>query len=154
MAVITALEMCQQIKDALAKAGLPRTSGLHGAQITGWTKSIGSTGFSCKYLPDDEERRFAGAPPDASLMWHIVVSGRPHLIYREHFGRDGVTLHDPANPELLFAPIRNVFRQLGLDVVGVRLAGWRDFENDDVAYNIYTKELGGLEWPIHTRNGW
>lgn len=128
---------CTKIKDALATAGLGRTSAMGGAEIRGWTESLGSTGFSVR-----KER-----PAEGALVWHIVISGRPHLRYNEQEEcRDGEVydVHDPVCPERLCGQIRSVFESLGLSVLSVRYAGHQRHWDDDVEYEIHTESFSGF----------
>ena len=127
----TALDAVADVHAALAAAGLPRTSRYSGGEMTGWTACFGSTGFSIR--EDD-----AG-----DLVWHVVVSGKPHLTYREY--RDDGGGHEPIAPERLCPRIEAVFRAQGLDVRSVRYGGHQTMWDDDVEYNVVTARPDWLE---------
>jgi hypothetical protein len=145
----TALDMCQSAMDALDEAGLVRTSKLSGGELTGWTDAIGSTGFSCLPLRADDTRRFVRAPAGAQLMWHVVISGKPHLRYTEYEDPssrgDTIAMHSPDNPELLFPRISAVFAQLGFIVQETKYSGCQGHWDDDVEYNVFTDHPSWLE---------
>lgn len=125
----TALETVTTIHAALAAAGLPRTSQWSGGALTGWTECYGSTGFSVRQTEEGD------------LNWHAVVSGKPHLEYRD---RDG-GLHEPINPERLCPRIKAVFEAQGLKVKSVRYSGHQTMWDDDVEYDVVTARPHWLE---------
>lgn len=132
----TGLEAVQAIHAALTKAGFPRTSEMGGADHRGWTTSLGSTGYSVRQLDD------------GTLDWHVVISGKPHLAYREFReiqSNQVQDLHEPLNPEKLFAPIKKVFESLGLSVKEVRNSGHQMKWDDDVEYSLATAHPDWLE---------
>jgi hypothetical protein len=119
------------VQEALGEAGLGRTSGYSGGEITGWIdrNQYGSTGFSVKKLSDGD------------LTWHVVISGKPHLRYREWTERrdgDSIDLHEPVNPNALAPRIRAAFETLGLKVRKVEHTGAQMHWDDDVDYEIVT----------------
>jgi hypothetical protein len=132
MSMRTALDTVTTIHAALAAAGMPRTSRMNGGEIVGWTTSLGSTGFSVR------------ENGDGLLHWHVVVSGKPLLSYREY--RDGDDdLHEPIDPERLDAPIRAVFEAQGLEVRSVGCSGHQTMWDDDVDYTVVTTRPAWLE---------
>lgn len=68
----TGKDWAAAVVQALAAAGMPRNSKLAGGEITGWTTALGSTGFSLR-LTDTGQ-----------IDWHIVISGKPLLEYRQY----------------------------------------------------------------------
>ncbi len=127
-----ALEAVTAIRDAMAAAGLPRTSRYAGGELTGWTEARGSTGFSVR---EDQ---------GGHLSWHVVVSGRPHMRYRS-YRSDGDDLHEPIAPERLNPRIQAVFEGLGMEVLAVRYGGHQTMWDDDVEYDVVTTPPDWLE---------
>jgi hypothetical protein len=85
---------------------------------------------------------------DGRLHWHVVLSGKPHLrysSYRQVSGNDTVTLHEPVNPEGLFAQLRDVFEGMGLTPREMRVSGWQGMWDDDVSYDVVTDHPAWLE---------
>lgn len=132
--MINGLDAAQLIKDALAEAGMPRTSNMGGGEITGWTRVYGSTGFSLRA----GSRREMGDASEGQVDWHIVISGKPLLAYREYRDHDGDTYHEPIRPESLCPKIRQVFESLGMTVHKVRYSGHQTVWDDDINYNVVT----------------
>lgn len=128
----TALETVTAIHSALAAVGLGRTSRMNGGEIVGWTTARGSTGFSVRETDD------------GLLYWHVVISGKPHMRYRE-YRSDDHDLHDPVNPEILEPRIRHVFETQDLDVQSVCCCGHQSHWDDDVDYAIVTTRPPWLE---------
>ena len=145
----TALDVCQSIMDALKEAGLARTSTMSGGELAGWTDAIGSSGFSCLALSTPDIRRFVQAPANAQLMWHVVISGKPHLRYTEYQDitdrGDTISMHSPDAPELLFPRISAVFLRLGFVVQETTYSGCQGHWDDDVEYNVFTSHPSWLE---------
>ncbi len=132
----TGLEMATAVRAALADAGLPRTSTFNGAEMCGWTRNLGSTGFSLR------------ATEDGQVDWHLVVSGKPHLSYREYEDEvddETYVLHEPVRPELLFHRIKAVFASLGLEALNVAWTGHSTSWDDDVCFNVLTEHPDWLE---------
>lgn len=125
---MTGLEAVTAVRQALAEAGMPRTSGFGGAEMRGWIAGnrSGSTGFSVRPLEN------------GNLDWHIVISGKPHLRYKETRCLDDERGHEPINPEQLCPRIQGVFEQLGMSVLRVRDSGYQMVWDDDVEYNVET----------------
>lgn len=133
-------DACQRIHDALEAAGLPRTSRLSGGEIRGVTTAEGSTGFSARVLSD------------GTIDWHIVISGKAAGIkYRDYTdwqGDEQYEMSDPINPDVVIPRIREVFSQLGLQVIDrpetpqqlsrPRCTGWQSHWDDDIDYNVLT----------------
>jgi hypothetical protein len=121
------------MRHALAEAGLGRTSTLNGAEIRGWIAPdhYGSTGFSVK------------TAEDGNLVWHVVLSGKPHLRYRTFIEKDGkggdITMYEPINMDLLHTRIAAAVRSLGIDVREVRSGGYQTHWDDDVDYEVVTR---------------
>jgi len=131
------------VRAALDDAGLNRTSGYSGGEIAGWIdpNHFGSTGFSV--------RRQA----DGNLSWHVVISGKPHLRYREWTERrdgDSIDLHEPVNPETLAPRIKAAFETLGMDIREVSYGGAQMHWDDDVSYNVVTDHPEWLGPPDRT----
>lgn len=132
------------IQDSLDRHGLVRTSTMNGGETAGWIalNRFGSTGFSLR--PNKT----------GGIDWHIVISGEPHLTYREHKefeGDEPVTLHSPTNPEIVYPKIRAAFAALGIEVVSVAYTGHQTMWDDDVDYDIVSTWPGWLE-PHDERN--
>jgi hypothetical protein len=86
MPKISGIRAVLAVKGAMADHGLPRRSELNGEEICGWIEPnrMGSTGFSIRKLPD------------GNILWHVVLSGKPHLKYREYrdvSGEETLDLH-------------------------------------------------------------
>lgn len=130
---LTGIEAVKRVRDSLGAAGLPRTSTLSGGEITGWTSEFGATGFSIR-------------KNGSGVTWHMVVSGKPRLEYREFAeGRGGleVELHEPINPDKLLEPIRKIFesqifRGKNVTIHDVRCTGHSTLFDDDVHYEVTT----------------
>jgi hypothetical protein len=124
---------CQEVKDALANAGLPRTSKYNGGEITGETESIGSTGFSFRR-------------EDGKRYWNIVISGKNAGVkYKDKRSIDPSsdevpTLHVPVNADILISDIKQVFRKLGYNPTSIRLSGWSEMWDDDLNYEVITED--------------
>lgn len=131
---MTGLEAVTLVKQALADAGMPRTSRMNGGELTGWTTNCGSTGFSIREAEGGD------------LLWHIVLSGKPLLDYRHT--EDG---HQPIRPEVLFSRLHHVFTSLGLAVLDVRLSGYQEMWDDDVEYTVVTKRPDWLQGKAEPR---
>jgi hypothetical protein len=132
----TGLQAVTELKEALANAGFGRTSTLGGAELTGWTSAIGSTGFSVR------------RQDDGSLQWHIVVSGKPHFPYRDYEHRSqGETYgyRDPIEPESIAPQLKAVFEGLGIRVSDIRCTGHQLMWDDDVDFSIYSEHPDWLE---------
>jgi len=131
------------VRHALAEAGMARTSRMAGAEPAGWiaTNVHGSTGFSVK--PNIPMERDKKAVP-GELLWHVVVSGKPHMRYRK-YRWDGDELHEPVNPEILLPRIKAVFERLGIEVRSVECVGHQTMFDDDVNYNVVTGHPAWLE---------
>jgi hypothetical protein len=141
----------ERVRDALAAAGLPRTSRYAGGEITGWTTSMGSTGFSLQVdgIWHPSTLRFVPSNPPR-LRFHVVVSGKQAgLRYKRYTERvergrgrlDFIELHEPIEPERLIPKIRKVLEGLGFEVAQVTVAGAQTHWDDDVMYNVVT------DWP-------
>lgn len=137
MAKISAIRTVQALRHELGKIGLKRTSGYNGAETRGWIEKnhLGSTGYSIRPLADGQ------------LDWHLVISGRPHMRYREYReiqDDETYSLHSPENPEVVIPKIRKAFAALGIiDVAEVRCTGHQTMWDDDVDFNVRT---GKPEW--------
>lgn len=127
-----------RVRQALAQAGLKRASCLNGENLAGWIPAnhFGATGFSVKVNPDNPQQ----------VIWHVVVSGKPHLQYEEEEENQGtyddpdyITLHHPVKPNALNGVIKKALTEtLGLDVVKVRYSGHQTNWDDDVEYDVIT----------------
>ena len=128
------LVLVTAIRDALAAAGMPRTSTLNGGEMNGLMPANhgGSTGFSVHFVPENPDQ----------LRFHLVISGRvAGLAYREyedHRDEETYSLHEPINPELLCPRIQAVFEGLGFQVHEVRNSGHQTMWDDDVDYSVRT----------------
>lgn len=147
----TGMEAVTELYQKLAAAGMPRTSTLNGAEMTGWTEHYGSTGFSIRR----EE--------NGDLQWHLVVSGKPLFAYREydHWSEgECYGYHEPVNPESLFPRLRDVFQEMGLTVKEMRKSGHQLMWDDDVCFSVVTDHPEWLEEYVRPRprhsgwNGW
>ena len=120
----------RRVKEALAEAGLPRTSGFNGGELTGWTRIYGSTGFSIRL--DDED-------PNA-VVFNVVISGKAagldYKKWNECEGDEVIRLHKPIRPESLYPKIRRTFESLGVTVLGVAESGYQMHWDDDVEYSV------------------
>lgn len=128
------LEAVTLIKNALEAAGMPRKSSFNGGELTGWTSTFGSTGFSVRKVSD------------SVVNWHIVISGKPLLKYKKVYswnedGERESNGEEPVNPDSLLPRIKKVFQDLGLDVTNLGCSGYQTMWDDDVDYDITTK------WP-------
>ena len=142
--LLTGMDAVIQLKDALAAAGLPRTSTLNGGDLRGWTRCCGSTGFSIRL---EGER----------IVWHLVISGRPHLTYRNEVighGESSFEGYAPLNPEKLAPRIAAVFATLGMKALNVKANCWSNAWDDDVGYEVETERPLWLssENSLSTRN--
>lgn len=126
---LTGKQAAQYIKDGLQACGLPRNSTMRGGEITGWTTHYGSTGFSLRF--DSKTNK---------LDWHVVISGRPHLRYKED--DDG---HCPLDEEKLTPRVKKLFEDLGLTVHSAKSTGYSTSWDDDVSYNVVTDHPKWLE---------
>lgn len=132
MSTISGIRAVLAVKAALAEAGFRRNSDLNGAQISGWIQPnhYGSTGYSIR--PRDDGR----------LDWHVVISGKPHLKYREwtehREDEDSIDLHEPINPDSLAPKIKAAVEKLGLKVHTVQHCGHQTHWDDDVDFEIVT----------------
>lgn len=147
-----ALRTLAALRAALDADGLTRDSTLGGGEMTGWLEPnrMGATGFSIRGLPD------------GTIEWHLVVSGRKHLRYREWEQEeipyddgdpDTVTLHEPTNSEILHARIAKAFALIGVSVFEVKATDWQNMWDDDVGYTARSARPEWLEAP-DPRNGW
>jgi len=125
----SAKAVMQLIKDSLAKARMPRISKYRGGEITGWTNSLGSTGFSVR-----EEK-------PGLLDFHVVISGKKAGVrYRTEFDRHtGDEVSVPADPDKLLPKIKSVFKKLGLNVLKAAHTGHQLMWDDDIEYNVKVK---------------
>lgn len=133
MTKISAVRTVQALRHELELVGLKRTSGLNGADTRGWIEKnhLGSTGYSIRPLPD------------GTLDWHLVISGRPHMRYREYReiqDDETYSLHSPENPEVVIPKIRKAFAALGIDVVEAKCTGHQTMWDDDVDFNVTTRK--------------
>lgn len=125
---MTGMEAVTRVKKALEEAGLPRTSKYNGGELTGWTTHFGSTGFSVRLQAS------------GLLCWHMVISGKPHLEYRQVDD-----LERPVKPEKLNGRIQAALHQVGLEVQEVRCTCWQTMWDDDVDYEVMTAYPAWLE---------
>jgi hypothetical protein len=129
---VTGIRGALAMRAALESVGLGRTSKLSGGQVTGWipTNHYGSTGFSLKPVAN------------GNIDWHLVISGKPHMRYREYREMNGdddtIDLHEPVNPEVVFPKIRQAFASLGVTVKDLSFGGAQLHWDDDVSYNVTT----------------
>lgn len=135
---VSGLRASLALQDALRQVGLPRTSGYNGGETTGWLEMnrSGSTGFSLK------------PRKDGGLDWHLVISGKPHIRYREYTdtSRDETYhLHSPINPEVVYPLIRKAYEKLGVKVTSLQCRDWQEHWDDDVGYDVVTETPDWLE---------
>lgn len=130
---VTGMRASLAIQDALEREGIGRTSGYNGGHTAGWieTNRFGSTGFSLR------------PRQDGGIDWHIILSGKPHLNYREwkeSQGEEGdvIDLHAPTNPEVLYPRIKAAFADIGVTVRDLRHSGHQTHWDDDVDYDVAT----------------
>jgi len=125
-------ELMLRIKEALAAAGLPRTSTMTGGEITGLTSTYGSTGFSVR--PDEDGKK---------LNFNVVISGEAAGVRYRHFeelqGDDVVELHEPVDPEILYPKITAVFKEIGLEPMEIAESGYQLMWDDDIEYKVVTR---------------
>ena len=131
MGKVSGIRAVLALRDALDKEGLSRTSRYNGGAVVGWIEKnhLGSTGFSVRPIEDGR------------LDWHLVISGKPHMRYREYkdvIGDEVYELHSPDDPEVVYGKIRKAFSTLGLTVDEVRWTGHQTMWDDDVDYNVTT----------------
>ena len=129
---------CLRVRQALAEHGFPRTSMLNGAELTGWIgpNMFGSFGFSVKVNPKNP----------AQIFWNIVISGKPHLKYKEYEENQGtdddpdyIDLHEPISPNGIAGDISRALRSaLDLEVISVEHRGHQTHWDDDVEYSVTT----------------
>lgn len=133
---------CQVIKDALAAAGLPRTSRLAGGELTGVTTAYGSTGFSVRRMtkPGISVMQYV----EGGLDWHVVISGK---VAGMRYEREAILVGDDAEVtevpaygegERMAPKVAAVFQSLGLTVHEARCTGWQTYWDDDVYFNVVT----------------
>lgn len=140
---LTGKDAVLTLKEKLEKAGLGRLSTFGGGEIRGWTRAMGSTGFSV--APARSWKNGVSTDIPDEVDWHIVVSGKnAGLRYREyeewHGERQGVMrMHDPIDPNSINPRIKKVFESLGMEVKEVKNTGHQLHWDDDVDYNIITK---------------
>ncbi len=107
---------------------MPRTSTYAGAEITGLTAALGSTGFSVR--PQE----------DGSLRFNVVVSGKgAGVAYRsrtDYQGEEEITVEDPVDEEKLYPRIQQTFERLGMKVREVRYSGHQLVWDDDIDYAV------------------
>lgn len=132
----------------LHAAGLPRNSGYNGGEITGWTKSQGSTGFSIGPAYGMNADRSKVIERDGLQSVHMVISGEAAgLRYsnREEINSvgDTIELHEPNDPASVRDKIERVLSdKLGMEVVEVRQTGHQMHWDDDVDYTATVKAVG------------
>ncbi len=127
------------LRMALASLGLVRTSTMNGAELTGWTTSFGSTGFSIRNNDDD------------SITWHIVISGKPHLEYEE-YEQDDDELHRPLNATSLVPKIQDAFALLDLEPRLIHKTGHQTMWDDDVSFEVITTKPNWLSASQHQQS--
>jgi hypothetical protein len=126
---MTSKELMQQIKDALAEAGMPRVGNLNGAEIKGWIDSnhYGSTGFSVTQRDD------------AVGIWefNVVMCGKTAGLRYHEDRRTGE--HEPIGQDRLCPRVQAVFEGLGFEVTAVEPAGYQRMWDHDVEFTVKTK---------------
>ena len=136
LAQLNGREYMQRVKEALAEAGLPRTSGYNGGELTGWTHIYGSTGFSVRHEDTD------------IVVFNVVISGKAagldYETWRECEGDEILSMHSPIRPESLCPKIRQVFEGLGVKVLEVSENGYQMHWDDDVNYAVKALRPGDL----------
>jgi hypothetical protein len=132
----TGLQAVTELKEALAQAGFGRTSTLNGAELKGWTKAFGSTGFSIRQQDD------------GTLQWHIVLSGKPHFQYRKykhHSNGETYSYHEPLNTDRIVPALKAVLEGMGIPVTSIRCTGHQLMWDDDVDFSIVGAHPDWLE---------
>lgn len=129
-----ALTVVETLKADLAAAGLPRTSNLTGGEMTGWTETQGSTGFSV-----------GPGPEPGTYRVHMVVSGEAAGVQYEEWTEyrddgDAIELHRPVNVDKLLPRIRQVLAARGLDVTDVKNSGYQMHWDDDLNFTATVRE--------------
>lgn len=148
---LTGMQLVTRVRDALAAAGMPRTSTMAGGALTGWTDTLGSTGFSVR-MPSRQDDR--GTP--GTVVLHMVVSGKAAgLRYRQWTDRQDedneMEMHEPIDAERLFGRIKAALQGIGLDVVSLHYTGAQMHWDDDVDYEAVVVAPEGLEPPPRRR---
>lgn len=126
VAMLTGKEAVGRVKTALEAAGLQQSS-MSGADLTGWTRHAGSTGFSIRANGRGEQE------------WQIIISGKPHLNFVCKGSKEVAE-----EPQLLVPRIRKVFSELGMNVKSVEVGGARTNNNGDVSYRVITDPCAWL----------
>ena len=138
--MVNALRALAALRSALDEKGLVRDSGYNGGETRGWLPSnvMGSTGFSLRGIGNGE------------VEWHLVVSGKRHMQYREFTDcQDDETyeLHEPVNPEVLHPKLKAILAAMGVEVSSIKATDWSNMWDDDVGYTIRSKVPSWLEKP-------
>jgi hypothetical protein len=130
------MALATKVRDALAAAGVPRTSRHAGGEVRGLIdpNHHGSVGFAVREYPD-------------RLEFHVVVSGKPAgMRYRRwsesQDNGDSIDLHEPTNPMTAEPKIRAAFAAAGLNVREVRHTGHQMHWDDDVDFEVVTAKPG------------
>lgn len=132
-----ALRIMKTVREALKAARLDRTQATTGAELRGWTDSLGSTGFSIR---------------DGGDYWdmHVVVDGKAAgLRYDERFRYDAagdlVDDYEPIEPEKLLPRVKKVIRSLGLRPSKARATGWSTSWDYDVGFNLHIPKTSWVD---------
>lgn len=117
-------DLTAYVRSELEKKGLVRESPYAGAENTGLTKSIGSTGYSVRDVGN-------------GLSFNIVLSGKKvGLKYVEN--TSGGYRPTESSAQVPIPNIAAVFKSMGFKVSSVSLSGYQTMWDDDVEYTIYT----------------
>jgi len=117
-------EVAKLVAQSLAKAGMPRLSKYSGGEITGWTRSIGSTGFSLR-------------DAKGNIEFNVVISGKNAGVKYEETSKG----HEPVDAKKLCPKITAVFKRLGFKVKSCKATSWQLVFDDDIGYTVVT------DWP-------
>lgn len=152
----TAVEVLTDVHEALGDQGLVAQ---HDADKTGWTKAMGSTGFSLKpYIGTPEENEGADDPRDADLLLvHLSVDGKESgLSYSEdkEVRDDGevIRVHHPRRPEQLTTDVEAALTAAGFDTVhSVRNSGHQTHWDYTTHYSAFVGVPEDLTRPKPSR---
>lgn len=138
-----ATDALDEIREALAKAGMPRTSTLAGAKNQGWLPpNHGSHDYSAKQdVRWDTSGRTSKMIPLDAVRVSVVISGKAAGLEYEEWGEydsvgDYRDMHKPVDREKLNGRIRRVFTKLGYKVKKIESRGYQMHWDDDVDYEI------------------
>lgn len=152
--LMTATELLEAIRIALAGAGMPRTSSYSGGENLGWVPGNVSrgSGFYVQYVavwkplgpPSDPWNKRDYSEDRSVVRIGITVSGKAagvrYRSYKQYSESAGVmNMHDPVDAEKLFPRIKKVFTDAGLTVVEIKKGGAQQHWDDDIGYTVTVK---------------